>query len=147
MCCENLLVYHLSSLCYADTSFLGAHYRCLHHQLFIESVLSNVSALDYDAAMADDYVDEWRKAAKKEVEQLEAHGTWVLDEVSNATSRILPGTWAFKLKRDPEHGSRWPTRWFISSQPLVGFCVACFSNLACRFRLNRRGSSCEISSS
>lgn len=70
----------------------------------LQRVRSHVATplVDYDAAMTDEYVDEWRKAAKKEIEQLEAHGTWVLDEMSNATSRILPGTWVFKLKRDPD---------------------------------------------
>lgn len=67
-----------------------------------KAATSDPDTLDYDAAMNDQFVDEWRKAAKKEIEQLEAHGTWVLDDISNATSRILPGTWVFKLKRDPD---------------------------------------------
>jgi hypothetical protein len=33
--------------------------------------------LSYDEAMADkEFVDEWRRAAKKEIETLESHGTW-----------------------------------------------------------------------
>ena len=67
-----------------------------------KAATSDPDTLDYDAAMANEHVDEWRKAAQKEIEQLEAHGTWVLDDIGNATSRILPGTWVFKLKRDPD---------------------------------------------
>jgi len=59
--------------------------------------------LSYDEAMGDkEYVDEWRRAAKKEIETLESHGTWIVDDVSAATSKILPGTWVFKVKRSPD---------------------------------------------
>ena len=59
--------------------------------------------LSWDQAVNDtENLDEWMKAALKEISSLEAHGTWVLDDQDNATRKILPGTWVFKRKRAPD---------------------------------------------
>ena len=59
--------------------------------------------LSWDQAMNDtDNLDKWMAAALKEISALEEHGTWLLDDQQNATSKILPGTWVFKRKRAPD---------------------------------------------
>ena len=45
---------------------------------------------------------KWIEAAKNEVSALEAKNTWVEVDASDAQSRILPGTWHFKIKRRPD---------------------------------------------
>jgi hypothetical protein len=45
---------------------------------------------------------EWLEAAKIEIEALEAHGAWVEDLKSNATTKIIPGQWVFVYKRNPD---------------------------------------------
>ena len=57
----------------------------------------------YDKAMGDpNNVDKWQEAALKEIRTLEEKGAWELDDVSNATSKIIPTTWVFKVKRTPD---------------------------------------------
>lgn len=59
--------------------------------------------LSYDEAMSDkENVDEWRATAQKEILTLEAHGTWEEDLIENAKTKILPGTWVFRVKRSPD---------------------------------------------
>jgi hypothetical protein len=65
--------------------------------------IGDPDTLSYEEAMSDKTsVDAWREAARKEIASLEAHGTWELDEISNATSKVLPGTWVFRVKRSPD---------------------------------------------
>jgi hypothetical protein len=40
-------------------------------------------------------------AATKEICKLEAQGTWVEIPLSNALTKVLPGTWVFRRKRSP----------------------------------------------
>jgi hypothetical protein len=53
-----------------------------------------------------EFVEEWRKTARKEIEQLESKGTWVEEPMENARSKILPGTWVFRRKRTPDGAIR-----------------------------------------
>ena len=46
--------------------------------------------------------DQWILAALVEINGLIEKETWIEEEQSLATSRILPGTWTFKLKRKPD---------------------------------------------
>ncbi len=47
---------------------------------------------------------EWYKSAKVEIEALEKYETWTEDLKSNVPegTKIIPGTWVFKLKRAPD---------------------------------------------
>jgi Reverse transcriptase (RNA-dependent DNA polymerase)/GAG-pre-integrase domain/Zinc knuckle len=59
--------------------------------------------LSWDQATNDvEHRDEWMSAALKEITALEEHGTWIVDEQTNAKSKILPGTWVFRRKRAPD---------------------------------------------
>mgnify|MGYP003487412819 FL=1 len=49
-----------------------------------------------------DNVDKWQEVALKEIRTLEEKGAWELDDVSNATSKIIPTTWVFKVKPTPD---------------------------------------------
>ena len=65
--------------------------------------LNDPDTLSWDQAINDtEHLDEWMAAALKEISSLEQHGTWIIDDQSNATSKILPGTWVFRIKRAPD---------------------------------------------
>jgi len=67
------------------------------------NVIGDPDTLDYVTAMSDpDDRSRWREAARKEIAALESHGTWEMDLLENAQGKVLPGTWVFKLKRDPD---------------------------------------------
>ena len=71
--------------------------------------------LTFDEAMSDQDLQHWRAAAAKEISDLEAKDTWEAVPQSEATTRILPGTWVFKRKRTPDgtvksHKARWCVR-------------------------------------
>ena len=101
--------------------------------------------LSYDEAMADVDVQHWRTAALKEIRELEAKGTWDIVHQSEATSRILPGTWVFKRKRSPDgtvksHKARFCVRGdlqegdFETFAPVVAFStIRMFLTLATMF--------------
>jgi hypothetical protein len=53
--------------------------------------------------MADTkHVSKWRAAAETEIRNLERMGTWVEVPMAEATSKILPGTWAYRCRRSPD---------------------------------------------
>ncbi len=59
--------------------------------------------LSYDQAMADvANVDAWREAMQKEIGTLEKLGTWEVIPLTEAKSKVLPGTWVFRIKRSPD---------------------------------------------
>jgi len=55
--------------------------------------------LAYDEAMAAENCTKWIEAAAQEIAQLESKGTWIEVPIAEARTRILPGTWMFRLKR------------------------------------------------
>ena len=72
--------------------------------LAMKATVSDPDTLSYEAAMADspENIIKWREAARKEIASLEKNGTWIDVEVTNAKTRILPGTWVFRRKRTPD---------------------------------------------
>ena len=58
--------------------------------------------LTYEETLVDVDHTQWREAAAKEIRELENKKTWTVVPRSEATSRILPGTWVFKRKRTPD---------------------------------------------
>ena len=65
---------------------------------------SDPDTLTYDDAMNDVDSSEWRKAALKEIQDLEGKGTWEEVSISEVppNETILPGTWVFRRKRTPD---------------------------------------------
>jgi transposase InsO family protein len=59
----------------------------------------------WDQAMDSEYRDEFVDAAQVEIEALVSQGTWREDLRSNATTRVVPSQWVFRIKRSPGDGS------------------------------------------
>lgn len=98
---ESSLTYLTEALSETTPSIISAS-SLISADAFKASI-GDPDTLSYEEAMSDvTSVDEWRAAARKEIETLEAHGTWELNEISQATNKVLPGTWVFKVKRSPD---------------------------------------------
>ena len=66
-----------------------------------KAAASDPDTLSFDQILLEPNLDQWKAAAQREIEALEAKGTWEEVPVEDATTRILPGTWVFKRKRSP----------------------------------------------
>ena len=66
-----------------------------------KAALSDPDTLTSDQVLLDPDIEEWKKSAHKEITLLESKDTWVEVPTSEATSKILPGTWEFHCKRAP----------------------------------------------
>ena len=68
----------------------------------------------YDEAMKSPQRDKWMQAARNEIDELIKQGTWEEVPISEATTRILPGTWTFKIKRTPDGEiKKYKARWCL----------------------------------
>ena len=56
----------------------------------------------WDQAMESPYREEFIKAAQEEVDALVDKGTWYEDPKLNATTKIIPSQWVFRIKRTPD---------------------------------------------
>jgi hypothetical protein len=63
---------------------------------------SDPDTLSFDEAMADADRIQWIESAHKEIKSLEENHTWKEVDVSEAKTKILPGTWVFRRKRTPD---------------------------------------------
>ena len=63
---------------------------------------NNPDIFSYDEAMRSEHRTEWIKAAIKEIVALENFGCWEEVPFESATSKVLPGTWVFRVKRAPD---------------------------------------------
>ena len=57
---------------------------------------------NWQDAMNSPYKDQFLKAAQEEIDALERMETWYEDSKSNATTRVVPSQWVFKIKRTPD---------------------------------------------
>ncbi|KAI2500410.1 hypothetical protein MHU86_14081 [Fragilaria crotonensis] len=65
--------------------------------------VSDPDTLSFSEAMADhDNIEKWLKAANDEIQSLQKNGTWIEVPITEAKTRILPGTWVFRRKRTPD---------------------------------------------
>jgi hypothetical protein len=68
-----------------------------------KAAISDPDTLTYDEAMADpEHRAQWIESMQKEITALETHGTWDKVDISDAKSKILPGTWVLRRKRSPD---------------------------------------------
>ena len=72
------------------------------HVMVSSSKENNPDLFSYDEAMSSEFRSEWIKAAIKEIEALENFGCWEEIPIEEATTKVLPGTWVFKVKRAPD---------------------------------------------
>ena len=85
-----------------DTYDLGiAPFQC-DAQVLKASKGDNPDLFSYEEAMAGEHREEWIKAARREIESLESLKCWEEIPFSKATTKVLPGTWVFKVKRAPD---------------------------------------------
>ena len=70
--------------------------------LLAASKENNPDLFSFDDAMKSEQRSEWIKAAIKEITALEALGCWTEVPLESATTKVLPGTWVFKVKRAPD---------------------------------------------
>ena len=68
----------------------------------LKAAATDPDTFTYREAMSSEFADDWREAMAKEISALEGKNTWTETDKSNAESRILPGTWVFRIKRTPD---------------------------------------------
>ena len=47
-------------------------------------------------------VKNWLSAANKEIAALEGKSAWDEEALASANTKVIPGTWVFRRKRDPD---------------------------------------------
>ena len=96
----------------------------LHRSPEIEEVVfasarkskSDPDTLTWDQAMAEspDQVKKWLEAAQTEISALEHKRTWKETLISEATTKVIPGTWVFRRKRNPSGEiTKYKARWVL----------------------------------
>ena len=64
------------------------------------TVKKDPDILTYDEATSNvNHLEEWKAAMHKEISQLEALKCWEEVDISDAKTRIIPGTWAMEICR------------------------------------------------
>ena len=63
---------------------------------------NNPDIFTYEEAMMSEYKQEFMEAALDEVRALEKLDCWEEVPLHQATTRVIPGTWAFRIKRTPD---------------------------------------------
>jgi hypothetical protein len=72
--------------------------------MFNKASMSDPDTLTWDQAMSEpqDNIEKWLEAADIEIKALEGKETWEEVPLSSATVKVIPGTWVFQRKRDPQ---------------------------------------------
>ena len=94
---------NIASVASAGATNVCAYFQHLHDIIICKAkITDDPDTLSYDQAMSDADCDHWIDSAVKEIESLEEHGTWNEIPIEQATCRIIPGTWVFTRKRNPD---------------------------------------------
>jgi hypothetical protein len=82
----------------------GAHvYLTIPSPSAYKASASDPDTLTFEQGMADiDHRAEWIEAMAKEISSLEALGSWEEVDITDAKSKIIPGTWVLRCKRTPD---------------------------------------------
>lgn len=70
--------------------------------LLASKIPDNPDMFTYENAMQGEQRNEWIKAAVKEISSLEELKCWEEVPIDTATTKVLPGTWVFRVKRAPD---------------------------------------------
>ena len=73
-----------------------------YHVMISSSKEANPDLFGYDEAMNSEHRSSWIQSAIKEITQLERLDCWEEVPIEAATTKVLPGTWVFKVKRSPD---------------------------------------------
>ncbi|CAJ1937369.1 unnamed protein product [Cylindrotheca closterium] len=76
-----------------DCSFVPSSYKA--------RATKDPDVFTYNEAVNGPNSEKWTAAAKKEIEELEGKLTWIEVPMSKAKTKIIPGTWVFRVKRNP----------------------------------------------
>ena len=95
------LVFHMVNDI-ADDNLVHVQSLLPDHYVLVSKKESDPDLFTYEQAMSSEHRLEWIKAAVKEIEALEKFGCWIEVPLSSATTKVLPGTWVFKVKRAPD---------------------------------------------
>jgi hypothetical protein len=88
---------HAFGLQYVPTVFHGSS------PVAYKAALSDPDTMTFEQAMADrEHQHEWLDAMQKEISSFEALGTWDEVDISDAKTKIIPGTWVLRCKRSPD---------------------------------------------
>ena len=86
-----------------NESSIHVFYMMHDHYVMISSSKENSPDLfSFDEAMNSEYWSDWIQAAIKEISALEKLNYWTEVPIEQATTKVLPGTWVFKVKRAPD---------------------------------------------
>jgi hypothetical protein len=68
-----------------------------------KTTVTDPDTLTYDEGMAEpEHRAKWLESMQEEIQALEMHGTWDEVDISDAKTKILPGTWVLRRKRTPD---------------------------------------------
>ena len=73
-----------------------------HYVLLASKKEADPDLFSYEQAMSGEHRIEWIKAAIEEINMLESLDCWEEIPMDQATEKVLPGTWVFKIKRAPD---------------------------------------------
>ena len=92
----------------------------VHSQSFDYTILlsskkeADPDIFSFDQATNSEHKAQWIKAAIEEIRSLESLNCWNEILLSEATEKVLPGTWVFKVKRAPDGSfKKWKARYCI----------------------------------
>jgi hypothetical protein len=72
-------------------------------EIFLSSKTKNdPDSFTYEEAIQGEHRKEWIAAATEEITSLEKLNCWEEVPIDQATTKVLPGTWVFRLKRAPD---------------------------------------------
>lgn len=69
---------------------------------YVASSSKDPDTLSYDQAIRDVDAEDWKAAMQKEISALIGQDTWDVVKKSEATGKIIPGTWTLRRKRLPD---------------------------------------------
>ena len=82
----------------------GSDRLTAHTQCHKARKTSDPDLFTWDEAMRSEHRERFLEAAQKEIDELVSKGTWYEDDKANATKKITPCKWVFKLKRSADEG-------------------------------------------
>ena len=80
-----------------------------------KATVSDPDLFTYEEAMSDPVNrEQWLAAMVKEINSLEEHGTWDEVSITDAKTKVIPGTWVLRIKRGPDGDARkWKARYCV----------------------------------
>ena len=86
----------------ASAHYLEGHARYYDNLFVGKAAHTDPDTFTWEQAMESPHREEFLKAAQEEIDALIEKGTWYEDIKSNATTRIIPSQWVFRIKRTPD---------------------------------------------